>query len=112
MNGDNKIRFAYGLALVSGFAALTHELLWTRRLIDLLGASTQATSRVFGFFFLGLALGSAIAARMIHRVKRPWRAVALAELGVALFAIPMLLLPEWSDWIWPALGMERLAQWQ
>jgi spermidine synthase len=112
MNGSHKIRFAFGLALVSGFAALTHELLWTRRLIDLLGASTQASSRVFGFFFLGLALGSAIAARIIHRVKRPWRAVAMAELGVALFAIPMLLLPEWSDWIWPALGMERLVQWQ
>lgn len=107
----NKIRFAFGLALASGFAALTHELLWTRRLIDLLGASTESSSRVFGFFFLGLALGSAIAARWITRVQRPWRAVALAEIGVAVFALPMLLLPEWSDWIWPALGMERLVQW-
>ena len=109
--GCNKIRFAFGLALVSGFSALTHELLWTRRLIDLLGASTESSSRVFGFFFLGLALGSAVAASSINRVKRPWRAVALAEMGIAVFALPMLLLPEWSDWIWPALGMERLVQW-
>lgn len=111
MNGFKRIRFAFGLAFASGFSALTHELLWTRRLIDLLGASTQSTSRVFGFFFLGLALGSAIAARWIHRVERPWRAVALAELGVAVFALPMLWLPGWSDWVWPALGMEHLVQW-
>jgi spermidine synthase len=111
MTGRDKIRIAFGLALVSGFAALTHELLWTRRLIDLLGASTESTSRVIGFFFLGLALGSAVAARWINRLKRPWRAVALAETGVALFALPMLFLPRWSDWIWPALGMEHLAHW-
>jgi spermidine synthase len=111
MIGRNKIRFAFGLALASGFAALTHELLWTRRLIDLLGASTESSSRVFGFFFLGLALGAAVAAKWINRVERPWRAVALAEMGVAVFALPMLFLPEWSDWIWPALGMERLVQW-
>jgi spermidine synthase len=107
----NKIRFAFALALASGFSALIHELLWTRRLIDLLGASTQSSSRVFGFFFLGLSFGAAIAARWIHRVKRPWRAVALAELGVAVLALPILWLPQWSDWIWPALGMERLVQW-
>lgn len=106
-----KIRLAFGLALASGFCALAHELLWTRRLIDLLGASAESSSRVFGFFFLGLAIGSAAAARWLHRVERPWRAVALAEIGVAVFALPMLLLPEWSDWIWPALGMERLAHW-
>lgn len=111
MSRCNKIRFAFALALVSGFAALTHELLWTRRLIDLLGASTESSSRVFGFFFLGLALGSAVAAIWIKRAQRPWRAVALAELGVAVLALPMLFLPRWSDWIWPALGMERLIHW-
>src|ERR1043166_500424 len=109
--GRHKVRFACGLALASGFAALTHELLWTRRLIDLLGASAESSSRVFGFFFLGLALGSAVAARLIHRVERPWRVVALAEAGVAVFALPMMVLPQSTDWIWPTLGMERLVQW-
>jgi spermidine synthase len=111
MIGRTKIHFAYGLALAGGFSALTHELMWTRRLIDLLGASAESSSRVFGFFFLGLALGSATAARRINRVERPWRAVALAEMGIAVFTLPMLLLPEWSDWIWPTLGMEHLVQW-
>src|SRR5260370_23355099 len=111
MTGGDKTRCAFGLALASGFAALTHELLWTRRLIDLLGASTESTSRVFGFFFLGLALGSAVAARRINHLVRPWRAVALAEMGIAVFALPMLFLPRCSDWIWPALGMEHLTHW-
>jgi spermidine synthase len=111
LTGRHKIRIAFMLAFASGFAALTHELLWTRRLIDLLGASAESTSRVFGFFFLGLAFGSALAARWLNRLQRPWRAVALAESGVALFALPMLFLPRWSDWIWPALGMEQLVHW-
>lgn len=111
MSAATRFRIVFGLALASGFAALAHELLWTRRLIDLLGASTESTSRVFGFFFLGLAIGSAIAARFIGRLTRPWRAVALAEIGVAVFAIPMLFLPQWSAWVWPTLGMDRLVHW-
>ena len=100
------------LALFSGAAALSHELLWTRRLVDLLGATGAATSRVFGCFFLGLALGGLIAARLLPRFKRPWLAVAISELAIALFALPALCLPWWSDWVWPALGPELLVGWQ
>lgn len=55
------------LAFAGGAAALAHQLLWTRRLIDLLGASHEAAARVFGVFFLGLALGSMVAALMLGR---------------------------------------------
>ena len=50
-------RFSLLIAFLSGCAALAHELLWTRRLIDLVGATTGATTRVFGCFFLGLIMG-------------------------------------------------------
>ena len=99
------------LAWASGAAALMHQLLWTRRLIDLLGASAESTTRVFGCFFLGLALGAAVAARRVGTVRRPWLALAGAECGVALLALPTLFLPQWTGWIWPALGAERLATW-
>ncbi len=56
------------LAFVGGAAALAHQLLWTRRLIDLLGASHEASARVFGVFFLGLALGSMVAGVMMGKV--------------------------------------------
>ncbi len=55
------------VAFAGGVAALAHQLLWTRRLIDLLGASHEAAARVFGVFFLGLALGSMVAALMLGR---------------------------------------------
>jgi spermidine synthase len=95
------------LAFAGGAIALAHQLLWTRRMVDLLGASAGSAARVFGCFFLGLALGSFIGGHMAVRVKRPWRWLASAEVGVALLSIPMLMLPAWTAGIWPWLGPER-----
>lgn len=100
---------ALALAALSGGAALGHEVLWTRRLIDLLGASGSSTARVFGGFFFGLALGSAWAARRIGQVARPWRSAAIAEVVIGLCALPALFLPEWTGWIWPSLGPDQLT---
>jgi spermidine synthase len=96
------------LAFISGALALAQQVLWTRRMVDLLGAAAGSTARVFACFFLGLALGSAIAGRLASRVRHPWRVAALAELGVALLSVPMLTLPWWADPIWPWLGAEHL----
>lgn len=62
---------ALAIATLSGAAGVMHELLWTRRLVDLLGASAESTSRVLGSFMLGLALGAAYAARFVARCRRP-----------------------------------------
>lgn len=108
------------LAFAGGAAALAHQLLWTRRLIDLLGASHEAAARVFGVFFLGLALGSVAAAVMLGRagaggtghvglLRNPWRLLAVMELGIGLLALPIALLPWWTGWLWPALGPEALV---
>lgn len=97
------------LAGLSGCAALSHELLWTRRLIDLLGASTTSTTLVFECFFLGLALGAACSTGLARRVQHPWRAVATIEIGIALLSIPALTLPSWTGWIWPWLGPQGLV---
>jgi len=96
------------LAFAGGAAALAHQLLWTRRLIDLLGASHEAAARVFGVFFLGLALGSAVAALVLGRLRRPWHFLAGMELAIGLLALPVALLPWWTGWLWPALGPEAL----
>ncbi len=105
-------RGALFLAFLSGCASLAHELLWTRRLIDLLGASSASSTRVFSCFFLGLSLGAAVAPRLVRSVRRFWWAVGGAELAVAILAIPALTLPQWSGWIWPALGPQRLVGWE
>ncbi len=100
---------ALALAVASGMAALGHQLLWTRRLIDLLGASTESTVRVFAAFFLGLALGSALGAWLAQRSRRPWMALGWAELACAACTLPIVFLPLWSQPIWQSLGPEALA---
>ncbi|MDJ0852293.1 MAG: hypothetical protein QNK04_28320 [Myxococcota bacterium] len=100
---------ALAVACLSGAAALWHELLWTRRMVDLLGASGESSARVFGCFFLGLALGAALSIPVAARTSRPWRAVAVCEVGVAVLAVPFLTLELWTAWIWPALGPEGLT---
>lgn len=94
------------LVFFSGMAALVHQLLWTRRLIDLLGASGESTARVFGTFFLGLSIGSAIAALLVGRTRNPLRLAGLVQLSIPLLVIPVIYLSELTDWIWPIIGAD------
>jgi len=96
------------MVFAGGMAALAHQFLWTRRLIDLLGASNESSTRVFACFFLGLAVGAAIAAVRVGKIASPWRAAAYAEFGVAVLCVPVIFLPAWTDWLWPALGTSGL----
>ena len=89
-------------------AGLAHQMIWTRRLVDILGASPLTFSKVIGAFFLGLAVGSALAALRSGVVRRPWRWVAGVELTVALFALPVLLTPQWAEMLYAS---PRLAVW-
>ena len=100
------------LPLVSGAAALVHELLWTRRLVDLLGATEWVVGQVLGLFFLGLSLGGYLASRPIWQSGSPLVRLGIAESLVAIFSLPAAFLPAWSDWIWLAMGTEALAGWQ
>ncbi|SVD08969.1 uncharacterized protein METZ01_LOCUS361823, partial [marine metagenome] len=45
---SNDGNFIIGLAVLvaSGMAALGHQVLWTRRMVDLLGASPETSARV------------------------------------------------------------------
>ncbi len=97
-------RLALALAFVGGAAALAHQLLWTRRLIDLLGASHESAARVLGVFFLGLALGSAAGGAAAMRWRNRWHALAWIELSIAATTVPLILLPLWSGNLWQSLG--------
>src|SRR2546428_795540 len=86
---------------LSGFTALGYEVLWTRALEQFTHNSTYAYSAMLATFLLGLALGSAAAARPADRVVRPLLALGLVEIliglsvvgGLALFARFDRLLP-------------------
>jgi len=77
------------LALVacSGFAALVYEVLWLKELRLLFGNTAHAAAATLSVFFGGLALGGYVFARAAPKVKRPLRAYALLELGIALAAL-------------------------
>ncbi len=99
------------LAFISGAVALSHELLWTRRLIDLLGASDWVTGRVLGLFFLGLSIGGWIAANWTEKEINVARRLGLVELSIALLSLPVMFLPFWADWIIASAGADFLVSW-
>ncbi len=107
------LRFVFAvLAFLSGAIALTHELLWTRRLIDLLGATESVTGRVLGLFFLGLALGGWLAARWANSDHNAAIRLGIAEFLIAILSLPAMFLPLWADGLISALGTEGLCSWQ
>ena len=100
------------LAFLSGAAALSHELLWTRRLIDLLGATEAVTGRVLGLFFLGLSLGGWLATRWCRTDGNSGFRLAIAELSIAVLSLPAIFLPYWADSLISTIGIEWLVSWQ
>ena len=73
--------------LLSGFAALLYQTAWMRQFSIVFGTSELAIATVLAAYMAGLALGSAIAGRTAHRIRRPVLTYGLLELGVALGAL-------------------------
>ncbi len=67
---------------LSGLTALGAEVTWTRLLSLLLGPSVYTFSIILAVFLTGLGLGSAVASRLVHRVKD-----AAAALGACQFLL-------------------------
>jgi spermidine synthase len=79
--------------LLSGASSLVFELLWTRDLTLVFGATIPAISTVLGVFMAGLALGSALGGRLSRRIEDLPRAYAIAEalIGAYALCVPFLL---------------------
>ena len=89
---------------LSGASGLVFEVIWTRMLTLVFGASTPAISTVLSAFMGGLALGSFLFGRFADRLKFPILTYAAMEAGVGLFAllIPVVVrgvYPPVSHWI-------------
>src|SRR5262245_60165310 len=72
---------------LSGFAALLYETAWAREFEFVFGTSEIAVVCVLAAYMAGLATGSALAARLVGRVRRPVLVYGLLELGIALSAL-------------------------
>jgi spermidine synthase len=85
-----RVAAACTVLAVSGFTALGYEVLWTRAHEQFVHNSTYAYSAMLVTFLFGIALGSAIAAPLAERSRRPLVALGVVEIGVALSVIAAL----------------------
>ena len=72
---------------VSGFVALSYEVIWSRVLSLIIGSSVYAFSIMLTTFLIGLAGGAAIAARFVDRIRMPVLTFALLEVGVGVASL-------------------------
>jgi len=93
-------RLVYFVIGMSGLCALGAEVVWTRLLSLMLGASTYTFSLILAVFLAGLGIGSAAGAALARSLDRPQFALGIAQalqmLGIlwAAFMIAVAL-PNW-----------------
>lgn len=90
---------------MSGFASLIYEVVWTRMMVLIFGATTLAISTVLTVFMGGLALGSLIFGRMASRCGHPIIVYAVLEIIIGVYG---LIIP----WILPFLVPLYQIAWQ
>lgn len=89
----SRLAFLLVLFFCSGACGLVYQVLWLRLLSLVFGVTVYAASTVLAAFMAGLALGSAVAGRLLARVKRPLLVFGIAEIliGVSALATPAAL---------------------
>jgi spermidine synthase len=73
--------------LLSGFAALLYQTVWTRQFALVFGTSELAIATVLAAYMGGLAAGAAVAGRLVGSVRRPVLVYGVLELGIGLSAL-------------------------
>jgi len=94
------IAMVYVAIALSGFCALAAEVIWTRILSLLFGASTYTFSLILGVFLIGLGIGSSLGSLIAKNIARPRVALGWCQLlnvGAIAWTAHMLLtsLPYW-----------------
>jgi spermidine synthase len=97
----NSGRDVYVAIALSGFTALGAEVVWTRLLSLLFGATTYTFSMILAVFLTGLGAGSALGAALVRRAANPRALLGWAQLALS-FAIAYgawmttQMLPYWT----------------
>jgi spermidine synthase len=90
----------YVAIALSGFCALAAQVIWTRVLSLLFGASTYTFSLILAVFLIGLGIGSSLGSIMAKSIERPRVALGWCQLlnvGAMAWSAYMLMesLPYW-----------------
>jgi spermidine synthase len=91
------------LFLFSGASGLVYEVIWTRLLLTVFGATLYAVTTVLAAFMGGLALGSVVGGRLADRTTHPLRLYGAIELLVAVTALCVGRALGWFDPIYRSM---------
>jgi spermidine synthase len=72
---------------LAGFAGLALEVVWFRILVLFIPATTYAFTTMLAVVLLGIALGSAIASRLVNRAGDPVRLLARVQIATGLLVL-------------------------
>jgi spermidine synthase len=75
-------RLVYLAIALSGLTALGSEVVWTRLLSLLFGATTYTFSLILAVFLVGLGIGSSLGSAMARNLTRPRIALGWCQLGL------------------------------
>ena len=73
----------YLVIALSGMTALASQVIWTRTLSLLIGATVYTFSLILAVFLAGLGIGSSLGSALARESKRPRLALAWCQLGLA-----------------------------
>jgi spermidine synthase len=79
-----RARAVYFAAALSGLSALGAQVVWTRLLTLLFGATVYAFSIILAVFLAGLGIGAALATRWLRRGGDATRGLIASQLGLVL----------------------------
>lgn len=111
---------ALSCLFLSGAASLFYEVCWIRKAGLFFGSTTFALATVLAVFFLGLAIGSALAGRLSTSLHRPLRIYGIVELAIAVLGLVSNALLDvaddgygalyrWADGSVPWIALARLG---
>jgi spermidine synthase len=76
-------RAVYIAIAISGMCALGAEVVWTRLLSLMLGATVYTFSIILAMFLIGLGFGSGVASQLSRRLRKPVAALGVCQLLLA-----------------------------
>jgi spermidine synthase len=82
----------YVVIALSGLTALACEVIWTRMLSLLLGATVYTFSLILAVFLIGLGIGSSVGSLLGRSLKQPKIALAWCQIGLCAAMA-------WTAWV-------------
>ncbi|MCZ6446423.1 MAG: fused MFS/spermidine synthase, partial [Planctomycetota bacterium] len=99
----------YVLFIISGIAGLIYEVMWMRHFSLVFGSTTRAASAVLAAFFFGMAVGNMLGGRWAKDRAGALLRYGLAEFGIAIGALIVIVWVNFYQAHYPELYQSRLA---